>query len=76
MWEIMSFDPLMNFFRPPRFLEMPFVAFDIGDRFVRFVELKKEGDSFVLGKIGEKMIPEEVFSGGDILKKQELELRV
>jgi len=68
----MNFHSLMNFFRPPEFLEMPFVAFDIGDRFVRFVELKREGNFFVLGKIGEKMIPEGIFSGGDILKKQEL----
>ena len=68
----MSFNSLVNFFKPPNFLEMPFVAFDVGDRFVRFVELKRNGNSFTLGKIGEKMIPEGIFSGGDILKKQEL----
>ena len=68
----MSFNSLMNFFRPPSFLEMPFVAFDIGDRFIRFAELKREGNSFILGKIGEKMIPEGIFSGGDILKKDAL----
>ena len=68
----MSLNSFKNFFRPPSFLEMPFVAFDIGDRFVRFVELKRNGNFFTLGKIGEKIIPEGVFSGGDILKKQEL----
>ncbi|MGB8816023.1 MAG: pilus assembly protein PilM [Minisyncoccia bacterium] len=68
----MNLDFLVNFFGPPEFLKMPFVAFDISNHFVRFVELKKRGGSFVLGKVGEKKIPEGIFSSGDILKKTEL----
>lgn len=68
----MNFDSLMNFLKPPKFLEMSSVAFDITDKFIRFVELEKRGNGIIIKKIGEKMLPEGVFSGGDILKKQEL----
>ncbi len=47
----MNFDSLMNFFKPPEFLGMSSVAFDITDKFVHFIVLEKRGNDIILKKI-------------------------
>lgn len=55
-----------KFFPVPKFLEMPSVGMDISEVSLRFVELVPKGRGLVLGKHGERAIPEGTIAEGAI----------
>ena len=59
-------------FPAPYFLELPFVGMSLSNTSVRFVELKRVEDSFVLKKYGEKQLPDEALRFGEIANKKSL----
>lgn len=60
--------PFYKFFPVPKYLEMPAVGMDISEVSLRFVELVPKGDGFILGKYGERPIPQGAIATGDIKK--------
>lgn len=66
---------MMNFFKLfplPAYLRIPAVGIDISDRSIKYVELKKHGDSLRLKNFGEKKIDPGIIEAGMIKKKDEL----
>jgi len=61
-----------DFFPPPSFLAMPAVGLDISDRSIRFAELLRKKDYFVLGRYGEKEIPPGIISSGEVQEPEAL----
>lgn len=57
---------LYKLFPLPKFLEMPSVGMDVSEVSLRYVELIPKGKGFVLGKYGERSIPEGTIANGDI----------
>jgi len=55
-------------FPVPKYLEMPAVGMDISEVSLRFVELVPKGEGFVLGKYGERAIPQGVIASGAVKK--------
>lgn len=67
-----SHSKFIDFFPPPRFLEMPSVGVDMSDHNIRFAELKRKGAHFELGICGEEKIPNDVLENGYIKDKAKL----
>ena len=63
---------LLKLFPIPRYLSMPSVGLDLSDRSVRFLELIPEENGFVVGKYGERVIPEGVMTVGEISNREKL----
>ncbi len=61
-----------DFFPPPAFLEMPSVGFSVSDTALRFVELHRKSDSFVLGNYAERPIPTGAVDAGYVHKPEEI----
>lgn len=59
-------------FPVPEFLEMPAVGLDVSDQSVRFAELTETRKGLVLGKYGERSIPEGAIVSGEIKNKEVL----
>ena len=59
-------------FPVPEFLEMSAVGLDISDRSVRFAELSETRKGLVLGRYGERDIPEGAVVSGEIKNKEAL----
>ncbi len=57
---------VINFFPPPRFLEMPAVGIDISDEVIRFAELTRKGSAFELGVYGQEKMPQGIIEEGYI----------
>ncbi len=51
---------------------MPAYGFDLSDRSLKYVLLKKRGDSLEVKSFGERLIPEGILLGGEIKKSAEL----
>lgn len=65
-----------DFFPTPKYLEMPSVGIDISEQVVRFVEIcdnESRKQRFSLKVIGEKKIPDDVVSAGNINKPEEVQ---
>ncbi len=56
----------------PKYLSMPAIALDIGNNFLRYLELKDNGKTTEIKKYGEFSISEAVIKDGDILNKDKL----
>ncbi|MFA6552671.1 MAG: pilus assembly protein PilM [Candidatus Paceibacterota bacterium] len=54
----------LDYFPPPKFLEMPTIGVHISDTDIRFMELVKSGDSFIIGKYGRRKLPPAVIEAG------------
>ncbi|MHB1118024.1 MAG: pilus assembly protein PilM [Minisyncoccota bacterium] len=61
-----------QFFPPPRFLQRPAVGLDISDTSMRFVELLETRHGLVLGRFGERAIPQGIIESGEVKKPAEL----
>lgn len=55
-----------KFFPVPKYMEMPAVGMDVSEVSLRFVELLPKGRGLVLGKYGERPIPEGTIAEGEI----------
>jgi type IV pilus assembly protein PilM len=55
-----------KFFPVPRFLEMPAVGIDISDEMIHFIELKRKGMGFEVGRFGQHPIQPDVIELGHI----------
>ncbi len=58
-----------DLFPAPHFLEMPYVGLDISDQVIRFVELKRVGAQFQLGRYGKEPLPKDVIEEGYVKDK-------
>jgi type IV pilus assembly protein PilM len=67
-----SYRSFIDFFPPPRILEMPSVGLDISDEIVRLVDLKRYGAHFKLGLYAEEKIPTDIIEIGYIKDKNKL----
>ncbi|HEY4486401.1 MAG TPA: pilus assembly protein PilM [Candidatus Paceibacterota bacterium] len=63
-----------KFFPPPALLRMSAVGLDIGNQFIRFVELVPKGDGLVLGRYGEEPTPRGSIIDGEIKDSRALEI--
>lgn len=61
-----------DFFPPPRFLAMPSVGLVISNNSIRFAELERKGDHFVLSRYGEEKLPHGVISSGVVQDSESL----
>ncbi len=56
----------------PKYLSMPAVAIDIGNNFLRYLELNDNKKGIQIKSFGELPIPESVIKDGDILNREKL----
>jgi len=63
---------ILDFFPPPRFLEMAPVGFSISDSAIRFVDLRRSGASLKLHAYAEKQLAPGLVSGGYVHNIEEL----
>ncbi len=61
-----------DFFPPPKFLEMPFVALSVSDTSLRFIELRSHEGSFVVGDYSQHVIPSGALDAGYIHKPEQI----
>jgi type IV pilus assembly protein PilM len=61
-----------KFFPPPQFLQMTAVGLDISDASMRFVELVETRSGFVIGRFGDRAIPNGVIESGEVKKPADL----
>ena len=61
-----------DYFPTPKYLKMPRVGIYIGDTHIRFVEIIEKDDKSLLGRFGEKKIPEGAIFGGFINKPDQV----
>jgi type IV pilus assembly protein PilM len=47
----------LDYFPPPRFLELPYIGINIGPRAVRFIEILRAKHGFKVGRFAEKALP-------------------
>lgn len=62
----------LDFFPPPKFLEIPFVALSVSDTSLRFIELRSYEDSFVVGNYSQHQIPSGALDAGYIHKPEQI----
>ncbi|MSR73363.1 hypothetical protein EXS61_02050 [Candidatus Parcubacteria bacterium] len=61
-----------DFFPPPKFLEMPFVALSVSDTSLRFIELRSHEGSFVVGDYSQHQIPSGALDAGYVHKPEQI----
>jgi len=62
----------LDYFPPPKYLAMPALGFDISDRSVKYVELRRKRGAYAVSKYGTKVIPEGIIESGEIKQKEKL----
>src|SRR3989338_8063181 len=62
----------LDFFPPPKFLDLPSVGIDLSDQSIKFVELEQKGQELRIKHFGEKIFPIGLIQNGEILNRQDL----
>lgn len=68
----MSGNFFLDYFPPPKYLAMPALGFDISDRSLKYVELRRKHGSYEVAKYGTRIIPKGIIESGEIKQKKDL----
>lgn len=68
----MTSQNLLEFFPPPKFLDVPFAGVSISDYSVRVMKFQKSGSNLKIEKYSEKILPPGAVSNGQIVNRDEL----
>jgi Tfp pilus assembly PilM family ATPase len=68
----MQIKKLFEIFPPPKFLDIPYAGISINDTAIRAIQFVRKNGRFEIEKYSEKILPQGLIVGGEVMNKQEI----